>query len=110
MILLVVYAAPLLFFSTVLGADSQKADQHHEVGEASGRHDGVASKDIAFISVWGSRPKAEMLQGVQRAVLFNARGEVVKRLDMGRDSIYSLDKMIQESRTRGPLFIRMYRR
>lgn len=66
--------------------------------------------DIAFVSVWGNRPDAKKLQGFQRAVLYNARGEVVKRMDLGRDSIYSLDKMIHENRTKGPLFIRMYRR
>lgn len=66
--------------------------------------------DIAFVSVFGNRPSAHHLQGFQRAVLFNARGEVVKRLDLGRDSIYSLDRMIQENKTRGPLFIRMYRK
>ncbi len=65
--------------------------------------------DIAFVSVWGSRPESKKLQGFQHAVLFNARGEVMKKIDIGRDSIYSLDKMIQENKTRGPLFIRMYR-
>lgn len=66
--------------------------------------------DIAFVSVWGNRPDAKKLQGFQRAVLYNARGEVVKRLDLGKDSIYSLDRMIQANRTKGPLFVRMYRR
>jgi len=66
--------------------------------------------DIAFVSVFGNRPSAKHLQGFQRAVLYNARGEVVKRLELGRDSIYSLDRMIQENKTRGPLFIRMYRK
>lgn len=66
--------------------------------------------DIAFVSVWGSRPAAESLKGFQYAVLYNARGEVVRKIEMGRDSIYSLDKMIQENRTRGPLVVRMYRR
>jgi hypothetical protein len=108
--LLVVSAVPLLLFSSVLAADSQTRDHNHQINAASGRNDAAASRDIAFISVWGSRPKSEMLQGFQRAVLFNARGEVVKKLDMGRDSIFSLDRMIQENRTKGPLFIRMYRR
>jgi hypothetical protein len=71
---------------------------------------GNGTNDIAFVSVWGSRPKAEKLKGFQHAVLYNARGEVVHKIDMDRDSIYSLDKMIQENKTRGPLFIRMYRR
>jgi len=66
--------------------------------------------DIAFVSVWGSRPAAESLKGFQFAVLYNARGEVVRKIEMGKDSIYSLDKMIQENRSRGPLMVRMYRR
>ncbi len=75
------------------------------------RHDRFSIRDdIAFVSVFGNRPNAQHLQGFQRAVLFNARGEVVKRLELGRDSIYSLDKMIQENKTKGPLFIRMYRK
>jgi hypothetical protein len=66
--------------------------------------------DIAFVSVWGSRPETNRLQGFERAVLYNARGEVVQKLNFGRDSIYSLDKMIKENQSRGPLVIRMYRK
>lgn len=68
-----------------------------------------SNRDMAFISVWGSRPDAKKLQGFQRAVLFNARGEVVTRVDMRSDSIYSLDKMIQENKSKGPLVVKMYR-
>ena len=63
-----------------------------------------------FVSVWGSRPAAEKLKGFEHAVLYNARGEVVRKIIIGRDSVYSLDRMIQENKSRGPLFIRMYRR
>lgn len=66
--------------------------------------------DIAFFSVMGSRPDARALHGFQRAVLYNAQGAKVKEITFSsRDSIYSLDKMLQENSTRGPLFIRMYR-
>lgn len=66
-------------------------------------------QDMAFISIYGSRPDAKALQGFQRAVLFNAQGVVIKKVEIGSDSVYSLDKMIQENKSRGPLFIRMYR-
>lgn len=62
------------------------------------------------MSVWGSKPDTKKLQGFQRAVLFNARGEVIKKVDIRADSIYSLDKMIQENKGKGPLFIKMYRK
>lgn len=68
-----------------------------------------SQSDMAFVSVWGSKPDSKKLQGFQRAVLYNARGEVVRKVDMRTDSIYSLDKMIQENKSKGPLFIRMYR-
>ncbi|NLG17479.1 MAG: hypothetical protein GX556_09150 [Fibrobacter sp.] len=70
----------------------------------------TSNQDIAFISVMGSRPDAKKLQGFRRAVLFNAQGEIVQKVDMGTDSIYSLDKMIQDNSKKGPLFIRMYRK
>jgi|GEM_PF-2147352 len=67
-------------------------------------------KDIAFFSVMGSRPDVESLRGFQKAVLYNAQGAKVKEITFNKsDSIYSLDKMLQENSTRGPLFIRMYR-
>jgi hypothetical protein len=68
------------------------------------------NRDIAFISMWGGRPDVKDLKGFRRAVLYNARGEVVRKMTMGRDSIYSLDKMLQEQKALGPLFVRMYRR
>jgi hypothetical protein len=66
-------------------------------------------QDMAFISIYGSRPDAKALQGFQRAVLYNAQGVVIKKVDIRSDSVYSLDKMIQENKSKGPLFIRMYR-
>lgn len=68
-----------------------------------------SNRDMAFVSIWGSRPDAKKLQGFQRAVLFNAKGEIVTKVDMRSDSIYSLDKMIQENKTKGPLVVKMYR-
>jgi hypothetical protein len=68
-----------------------------------------SNRDMAFVSIWGSRPDAKKLQGFQRAVLFNARGELVTKIDMRNDSIYCLDKMIQENKTKGPLVVKMYR-
>ncbi len=68
-----------------------------------------SNRDMAFVSIWGSRPDVKKLQGFQKAVLFNARGEVVTKIDMRSDSIYSLDKMIQENKTKGPLVVKMYR-
>jgi len=70
----------------------------------------LLDKDIAFFSVMGSRPDAKTLRGFQKAVLYNAQGAKVKEITFNKsDSIYSLDKMLQENSTRGPLFIRMYR-
>jgi hypothetical protein len=67
-------------------------------------------KDIAFISVMGSRPDAKSLAGFQKAVLFNAQGAKVKEITFSKsDSIYSLDKMLQENISKGPLIIHMYR-
>ena len=66
-------------------------------------------RDMAFVSVMGSRPKGD-LKGYQKAVLYNAKGAIIQEVDISRsDSVYSLDKMINENRTRGPLFIRMIR-
>lgn len=65
------------------------------------------NKDIAFVSVWGMRPNIN-LHGFQRAVLYNAQGALLREIDLNRsDSVYSLDKMLQENRTKGPLFIKM---
>ena len=107
----VVYCTlPVLSFS-VYGSDIQQ--QNNDVrGNRTAFQAGTYScnRDIAFVSVWGSRPAIKKLHNFQRAILYNARGEVVEKIDIGRDSIYSLDKMIQENKARGPLFIRMYRR
>lgn len=66
------------------------------------------NRDIAFVSVWGSRPNIKKLQGFQRAVLYNAQGAVLQEIDISRsDSIYSLDRMLQENKTKGPLFVKM---
>ena len=101
----------LLIAGASLFAAEVKNDAHSSSPRCQTRKECFSiNDDIAFVSVWGNRPETKHLQGFQRAVLFNARGEVVKRLDLGRDSIYSLDKMIRENRTRGPLFIRMYRK
>jgi hypothetical protein len=65
--------------------------------------------DIAFVSVMGSRPDAKSLKGFQKAILYNAQGAKVKEITFSKsDSIYSLDKMIQENKNKGPLLIRMY--
>jgi hypothetical protein len=68
------------------------------------------TKDIAFTSVMGSRPDAKSLRGFQKAILYNAQGAKVKEITFNKnDSIYSLDKMLQENSTKGPLFIKMLR-
>ena len=103
----------LLFTPLFLGFSLLASGREHASVPASPKLQSKTynlNDDIAFVSVWGSRPDASKLQGFERAVLYNARGEVVRKLELGRDSIYSLDKMIQENRSRGPLFIRMYRK
>ena len=106
----IILVLPLFFFIAVYGAERKGAGRQLPAQKTAQVKTYSIQNDIAFVSVWGSRPEAKKLQGFQRAVLFNARGEVVKKVDIGRDSIYSLDRMIQENRTRGPLFIRMYRK
>lgn len=101
---------PLLLSISVFGAEQQQKHQNKEKRNPLKVETYSIKRDIAFVSVWGSRPDAEKLQGFKHAVLYNARGEVVQKIDIGRDSVYSLDKMIQENKARGPLFIRMYRR
>ena len=109
--LLVVCCVPLLFVASLFAADRANPPESSSSLPMKMHQDHFTIKDdIAFVSVWGNRPDTEKLRGFQRAILYNARGEVVKRLDLGRDSIYSLDRMIQKNRTKGPLFIRMYRR
>jgi hypothetical protein len=68
------------------------------------------NQDMAFVSLMGSRPRGDF-SGYRKAVLYNAKGAVIQEIDISRsDSIYSLDKMIQENRTKGPLIIRMIRK
>ncbi|MFW6244543.1 MAG: hypothetical protein ACOC36_01520 [Fibrobacterota bacterium] len=67
------------------------------------------NRDMAFVSVMGSRPR-ESFRGYQKAILYNAKGRVIKEVDISRsDSIYCLDRMIQENRNKGPLFIKIFR-
>ena len=104
-------AAPLFIFFAAYAADNDARQKSNPKYKHSLKTQTYSiQNDIAFVSVWGSRPDAKKLQGFQRAVLFNARGEVVEKVDVSRDSIFSLDRMIQENRSRGPLFIRMYRK
>jgi len=106
----ILFIVPLFFIFAVYGAEKNDGARKIPAQKTAKVQNYSIQNDIAFVSVWGSRPDAKKLQGFQRAVLFNARGEVVKKVDIGRDSIYSLDRMIQENKTRGPLFIRMYRK
>lgn len=88
------------------------ADQYSSAGtqNASKVSNQSISRDIAFTSVMGSRPDVKSLRGFQKAILYNARGAKVKEITFNKnDSIYSLDKMLQENSTSGPLFIKMLR-
>lgn len=68
------------------------------------------NQDMAFVSLMGSRPRGDF-SGYRKAVLYNAKGAVIQEIDISRsDSIYNLDKMLQENRTKGPLIIRMIRK
>ena len=109
-IVLVVCGTPLLLVFSLFASGKERAAAPAAMHMETRHKEFTLKDDMAFISVWGHRPDARQLQGFQRAVLYNARGEVVQRLDLGRDSIYSLDRMIHDHRTKGPLFIRMYRR
>ena len=90
---------------------SEPSEQNKSNSEKSTFHPRAYSRtnDIAFISIWGSHPDMSKFKGFQRAVLYNAMGKIVKKVDMGSDSIFSLDKMIEENRIKGPLFIKMFR-
>ena len=106
----VIFSVPLLLWSSVFG-DDQRPKNNHKVKQSTFRSENYSlNRDFAFVSVWGSRPNEKKLQGFKHAILYNARGEIVQKIDIGRDSDYSLDKMIQENKSRGPLFIRMYHR
>jgi hypothetical protein len=68
------------------------------------------NQDMAFVSLMGNRPRGDF-SGYRKAVLYNAKGAVIQEIDISRsDSIYSLDRMIQENRTKGPLIVRMIRK
>lgn len=110
---LMVICAPLAFLvPTAFAANGSSGTARENRIEPHMSRSPVYSikQDIAFVSVWGSRPDEQKLRGFQRAVLFNARGEVVSKVAMGKDSVYSLDRIIQSNRARGPLYIRMYRK
>jgi hypothetical protein len=98
-------AAAFLSFAiciTAYGSDLKNSNQ--KVSSFS------IKNDMAFISVMGSRPNPGSLKGFQKAVLYNAQGAKVKEITFTkRDSIYSLDRMLQENKNKGPLFIKMYR-
>ncbi len=67
-------------------------------------------RDIAFVSTMGRTPDIESMQGFQKAVLYNAKGAIIQEVNISRaDSVYSLDKMIKENSSRGPVIIRMVR-
>jgi hypothetical protein len=109
--LLFVVLTSLIFTVPVFAIDSippikQKLSQEHQSFKPQPYSRNL---DMAFVSVWGSRPDSKKLQGFQRAVLFTAKGEMVKQVDMRNDSIYSLDRMIQENKNKGPLIIKMYK-
>lgn len=103
----------ILFLSIVFVAivsPAQAADMAKSAQIAPKAQSYSLKKDIAFISVMGSRPEAKALKGFQKAVLFNAQGAKVKEITFSKsDSIYSLDRMLQENLSKGPLIIRMYR-
>jgi len=92
---------------TMVNADQCKATGAQSLKKVSGQS---ITRDIAFTSVMGSRPDAKSLRGFQKAILYNARGAKVKEITFNKnDSIYSLDKMLQENSSNGPLFIKMLR-
>jgi hypothetical protein len=99
------------------GADSRDTVTiHGKNGSVAGKAAGFKpqpyshNQDMAFISLMGSRPRANF-SGYRKAVLYNAKGAVIQEIDISRsDSIYSLDKMIQEKRTKGPIIVRMIRK
>ncbi len=92
---------------TIVHADQNSSAGKKDVTKVSGQS---ITRDIAFTSVMGSRPDVNSLRGFQKAILYNARGAKVKEITFNRnDSIYSLDKMLQENSAKGPLFIKMLR-
>jgi len=102
--LVVIFSVPLLLWFSVFG-DDQQPKNDHKVKQSTFRSENYSlNRDIAFVSVWGSRPDEKKLQGFKHAILYNARGEVVQKIDIGRDSVYSLDKMIQENNRAAPVY------
>jgi len=92
---------------TIVHADQNSSASTQKVSKVSSQS---LTKDIAFTSVMGSRPDVKSLRGFQKAILYNARGAKVKEITFNKnDSIYSLDKMLQQNSTSGPLFIKMLR-
>ncbi|NLW32731.1 MAG: hypothetical protein GXY77_14890 [Fibrobacter sp.] len=98
---------PLLMFSTAFASDNNKRNINKNTVLKAQPYS--VNRDIAFISIMGSRPSSRQLQGFQWAVLYNAQGRMVQKVNMKNDSIYSLDKMIQENKTKGPLLIKMFK-
>jgi hypothetical protein len=95
----------VVFLAPVYAADLAKSSK-----PASKIQNYTLNRDMAFVSVLGSRPDVKNLKGFQRAVLYNAQGAKVKEITFSKsDSVYSLDKMLQENVSKGPLIIRMYR-
>lgn len=96
-----------LFSKTAIATDISNSGA--KIAKNTLKSDSYSLKnDIAFISVMGSRPDVKSLKGFQKAILFNAQGAKVKEITFNNDSIFSLDKMLQENKSKGPLLIRMY--
>jgi hypothetical protein len=97
-----------VFFAVYADDNSKIIDKNNKIINKTQSYN--LNRDIAFVSVMGSRPDSKQLHGFQKAVLYNALGAKVKEITLSqRDSIFSLDKMIQENKGKGPLFIKMYR-
>jgi hypothetical protein len=97
-----------LFSKVALAADISNSGA--KIAKSTLKSESYSLKnDIAFVSVMGSRPDVKSLKGFQKAILFNAQGAKVKEITFSKnDSIFSLDKMLQENKSKGPLLIRMY--
>lgn len=101
---LLLTAAVLLSLAICIPAYSSDLNSNQKVSTFT------IKNDMAFVSVMGSRPNSGSLKGFQKAVLYNAQGAKVKEITFTKsDSIYSLDRMLQENKNKGPLFIKMYR-
>lgn len=101
------YVCILCVHLTIVKADQCNSTAALKVSKVSNQS---ITRDIAFTSVMGSRPDVKSLRGFQKAILYNARGAKLKEITFNKnDSIYSLDKMLQENSNSGPLFIKMLR-